>query len=362
MRTGAGPSPLGAFGVQKGPGLWVANATVLEQRGVGSPEGCAERCLAQPACVSFNFLPGFAPAGSAALCVLNGYGAHYHVCAAQTEGPLCALEPGRCYDSAADVAVLEANGTAACCAACSAADGLATGADTHGSGACVGWSLAGGKCSLKRYLLHPVPCGGVSGRVRQRNSDDSDILYCNASGNAPALHANSSYFMRTLARNDEPQVQAVPYALGVPTGGVRLGPGPLRTAFENNLIYLLGYRPDDVLYWFRVRANQSNPGRKPAPEAGGNPSLWGSRLKGHVAGLVLMGTGGASRWLDAADGGNGSKIRAMMDAVVSGVKAAADPDGYIMAFPRWAMDRDEDPDYVVRHNPLPIDRNSVRAS
>ena len=43
----------------------------------------------------------------------------------------------------------------------------------------------------------------------------------------------------------------------------------------------------------------------------------------------------------------------MMDAVVSGVKAAADPDGYIMAFPRWAMDRDEDPDYVVRHSPLP---------
>ena len=37
----------------------------------------------------------------------------------------------------------------------------------------------------------------------------------------------------------------------------------------------------------------------------------------------------------------------MMDAVVSGVKAAADPDGYIMAFPRWAMDRDEDPDYVT---------------
>ena len=36
-----------------------------------------------------------------------------------------------------------------------------------------------------------------------------------------------------------------------------------------------------------------------------------------------------------------------MDAVVSGVKAAADPDGYIMAFPRWAMDRDEDPDYVT---------------
>ena len=33
---GAGASPLGAFGVQKGPGLWVANAGLLTQSGVGA--------------------------------------------------------------------------------------------------------------------------------------------------------------------------------------------------------------------------------------------------------------------------------------------------------------------------------------
>ena len=116
---------------------------------------------------------------------------------------------------------------------------------------------------------------------------------------------------------------AVPYLLQVPGRGVKLTGGVLKTAFDNNVNFLLNnFAEDDLLYVFRERAGQRNPPGKPFGWDKGGP-----RVTGSVAGLFLMGSGNVLRWDDSA------RLRARMDAVVAGMKACRAPNGFMMGYP-----------------------------
>jgi len=102
--------------------------------------------------------------------------------------------------------------------------------------------------------------------------------------------------------------------------GVRLTAGVLKRVFDDNLRYLLdAYALDSILYRFRERAGNANP---PGQVIGWERE----RLYGSLAGLFLMGAGNALRWTEQA------ALRARLDAVVAGIEACRQPNGFIMAY------------------------------
>ena len=72
-------------------------------------------------------------------------------------------------------------------------------------------------------------------------------------------NASSTYFTKTLARNDTAATPAIAYLAKVPVSGVQLIGGPFSRAFDTNLAYLNQFPVDDMLYWFRRRARVPNP-------------------------------------------------------------------------------------------------------
>ena len=153
----------------------------------------------------------------------------------------------------------------------------------------------------------------------------------------------TSYYSRLRHGNTSRAQAAIEYRLSVPIAGVELHSGPLADAFQANVQYLLQIPVDDMLHWFRRRADQSNP-------PGGN---WGwdngavdspEGLRGSVAGAFLMGAGGIVRWQPDAAGG---QLKQRVAEIVNGIRACREKDGYIMAFPRNESNYHENPDYVT---------------
>lgn len=97
-------------------------------------------------------------------------------------------------------------------------------------------------------------------------------------------------------------------------------------------MFLLGHEADDLLYFYRVRAGDSNPP--------GQCFGWDGGLRGSISGLFMMGSGGVLRWEDQPE------LRTRLEAVVQGIGAAQDPTGYAMAFPYNVSWMHENPDYV----------------
>jgi hypothetical protein len=156
-----------------------------------------------------------------------------------------------------------------------------------------------------------------------------------ANASAHGGSASSLYYQRLQPRNDTRFVQAVPFALDVPTGGVELRGGVLAAAFANGINYLLGYSVDDLLFNFRKRAGLPNPGKCVG---------WDCRtdwIEGSLAGLFLMGAGGHLRWVEHP------ALRAMMDELIDGIENCTEPDGYLAAFPQAKLATDEHPDYTT---------------
>ena len=158
----------------------------------------------------------------------------------------------------------------------------------------------------------------------------------------------SAWHLRRRPRNDTGLVgPAVDYTLSVPTGGVRLHDGILREAFEGELEYLLAfYKVDDVLVHFRERGAKGGTGPAAGVLCTPNPPTaknhgWDAGLRGSVAGLFLMGSGGILRWEEHSD------LREMMDAVIEGIANCAQSDGYIAAFPQNDTHQEENPNYVT---------------
>jgi DUF1680 family protein len=113
------------------------------------------------------------------------------------------------------------------------------------------------------------------------------------------------------------------YAAVSPLGGVTLGDGPLKTAMETNIGYLLQESADDHLQVFRIRAGKTNP-----PNLKHLDDFWDKTLAGSGAGRFLMASGNTLRWMDHP------KLREQMNAIVDGIADCAEKDGYIMAYPR----------------------------
>jgi DUF1680 family protein len=110
----------------------------------------------------------------------------------------------------------------------------------------------------------------------------------------------------------------------------------LKRTFDNNLEYLLNdFSVDDLLYVFRERAGKQNPPGKPFAWDKGGP-----RVTGSVAGLFLMGSGNALRWDEDR------RLREKMDAVIAGIAASKQADGFIMGYPEDKTDFHENANYV----------------
>jgi hypothetical protein len=123
----------------------------------------------------------------------------------------------------------------------------------------------------------------------------------------------------TEPRDWKPPVHRV----AVPRGGVRLTGGILKTAFENNIGYLLSsFSVDELLKEFRDRAGKPSPPGLPPPER-----FWQTDLAGSNAGRFLMGAGNSLRWTEHPE------LRRRMEQVVAGIAECRQPDGYIMAYP-----------------------------
>lgn len=113
------------------------------------------------------------------------------------------------------------------------------------------------------------------------------------------------------------------YNVRVPRGGVTLQGGVFQTAMENNIAYLLNFfSVDELLRQFRERAGKPNPPGLPKPE-----KFWEEDLAGSNAGRFLMGAGNTVRWIDDPE------LHRRMDAVVDGIEACRQSNGYIMAYP-----------------------------
>ena len=151
----------------------------------------------------------------------------------------------------------------------------------------------------------------------------------------------AAYYSRLIERDDRPVVPALALALETPAAGVTLGTNSLFARFQAlNRIYLSQFPVDDMLFWFRVRAGDPNPpGQSYGWDNAGFEGGYG--LKGSVAGAFMMGAGGHVRWA------NDSALWAALVAVVDGVAAAQQPDGFAMAFNQQDTHCRENPDYVT---------------
>ena len=194
----------------------------------------------------------------------------------------------------------------------------------------------------------------VSFNWRPKASDNCELSTWSTTYQAKADPA-ASYFFRQPARNDSRVTAAVTYQLQIPTGGVELVQGsPFAQAFDANIEYLMRTfsSADNLLYWFRARAGQKNPkgARSLGWDRSGPDQPYG--LKGSIAGLFMMGSGGVLRWQ------NHSGLWQTLSAVLAGIAAAQEADGYMMAFPRNESFYHENPDYVaswVTHGLLEAD-------
>jgi hypothetical protein len=142
-----------------------------------------------------------------------------------------------------------------------------------------------------------------------------------ALASAPGL----AYYLRLMPRDDAPLVPAVAFAVSPPpSGAVTLGGGGLLAqGFANNIAYVesvYGPRVDDMLFPYRKRHD-------PAYAGPGAIWSWDGFVPGSTASNALMGAGGALRWTESP------ALRALLDALVDGIAAAVDADGYAVGYP-----------------------------
>lgn len=115
----------------------------------------------------------------------------------------------------------------------------------------------------------------------------------------------------------------VQYRAEAPRTGVTLGDGLFRTAMQNNIRYLLdSYTTADLLRQFYERT-----GKIRNYKATGTAVFWEEDLAGSNAGRFLMGAGNTLRWIDDPE------LHRKMTAVMDGIAACRQSNGYIMAYP-----------------------------
>ena len=226
----------------------------------------------------------------------------------------------------------------ACAEACLAAPG----------GGCISFNLFGSACELNKY------------------SEGYTVVTTPSS-------TPSQVWLRTTAPGSDdnaaqmPSSAKVPWQLVAPTGNVTVAQnGVLARSMEVSVDYLLrNYEVDDMLWWFRWRAQGMTGPSPPGRAQGWDRCTENLRkeagklcLKGSVASTFLMGAGGILRWpapCCSRGGGDGSRsccasraeLRRRFDAVLAGIEAAAEPSGFAAAFAENETMYRENPDYVL---------------
>ena len=180
---------------------------------------------------------------------------------------------------------------------------------------------------------------------------DAGSALCELSGYSMSLDRaraapSSAWYMRRFARNDTRVRPKRAYKLQLPTAGVRLHHGIMRQSFEGEVDYLVShFRVEDILFHFRDRGAKGGlgpAGPSCVPNSAAARSFgWDGGLRGSIAGLFLMGAGGILRWEEHA------QLRDLLDMVVDGIAACAEPDGYIAAYRRNDTIVRENPNYVT---------------
>ena len=307
---------------------------------VADAEACAEACLANAStCISFNFGSAQQPltktcgiveecwAPNASSCpsflTLSCVGGVFTGVSFASYG-LPVVEPGQCAFAATPSCDAGAAARAVFESACVGQSWCSVNAQlvTFGADPCEGRvkfvaaSLAGAGCSDAPPPPAQPTCE-LSGYSR---------TYELAAG-----AGNVSYFQRLQPRNDSAVAPAVAYALDVPTGGVSLeGSGLLAQAFATNLEFLVnGSRGslDDLLLPYRRRHNAS-------ANWPGAIWSWDGFVPGSVASMLLMGAGGALRWTEHA------ALRATLSALIGGISAVVEADGYAFGYPKEETNAD----------------------
>jgi DUF1680 family protein len=135
---------------------------------------------------------------------------------------------------------------------------------------------------------------------------------------------------------DSQSWKQVSYRAEVPRRGVELGDGLLREAMQNNIDYLLtSFSVDEMLRPFRERAGKPvSPGLRPPIH------FWDTDLPGSSAGRFLMGAANTLRWQPH------DELHRRMNAIVDGIAACRQPDGYIMAYPEDSIMHSERAGYT----------------
>lgn len=110
-----------------------------------------------------------------------------------------------------------------------------------------------------------------------------------------------------------------------PTGGITLAEGGLfRQMMTNNITYLLdSFSVDHMLYPFRVRAGHEDPPKGERPQV----KFWDTQLRGSNAGRFMMDAGNTLRWMEHEE------LRGRLDALIDGIEACREDNGYILAYP-----------------------------
>jgi DUF1680 family protein len=122
---------------------------------------------------------------------------------------------------------------------------------------------------------------------------------------------------------DSANWRRVSYKAEAPRTGVTLHGGVFQAVMENNIEYLLNfYTTADLLRQFYERTGKVKD-FKPT----GSQIFWEEDLAGSNAGRFLMGAGNTVRWIDHPE------LRQRLNAVVDGIEACREPNGYIMAYP-----------------------------
>jgi uncharacterized protein len=119
----------------------------------------------------------------------------------------------------------------------------------------------------------------------------------------------------------------VRYKAHTPRTGVGIGEGLFRTTMENNISYLMSsFTFDELVRNFYVKAGKPV---KPLEERLNN--FWFVDLPGQEAGRFMMGAGNTLRWIETPE------LRKRMDQIVDVIDECKEPDGYIMAYPKYRI-------------------------
>lgn len=169
-------------------------------------------------------------------------------------------------------------------------------------------------------------------------SDGSDIAVgCTATGDTVYGNPEGVSQLTRAARQDGEQIhwdnprnvtestswKPAKLSARTPRTGVTLGDGLFRTAMENNIEYLLtSYSTDDLLRQFYERT-----GKISNYTATGSARFWEEDLAGSNAGRFLMGACNTVRWIKHPE------LESRIAAVVDGIDACKEPNGYMMAYP-----------------------------